>query len=43
MDPDAVKDAESGGSNEHVLHGDVDAPRGMGTFGVSDQLKSIGF
>jgi len=30
---------------EHVLHGvySVDAPTGRGTFGVSGQLKRIGF
>ena len=27
------------GSREHVLYGDVDVPMGMGTFGVSVQLK----
>jgi len=26
---------------EHVLHGDVDDPTGVGTFGVSDRFKSI--
>ena len=26
---------------EHVLYGDVDAPTGRGTFGVSGRLKSI--
>ena len=29
----------SHGSSEHALHGNVDAPMGMGTFGVSGQLK----
>jgi len=26
---------------EHVLYGDVDAPTGRGTFGVSGRFKSI--
>jgi len=31
----------SGGSREYLLHEDVDAPMGKGTFGVSGWLKSI--
>ena len=38
---DAVWNAKSGGSKEHVLHANVYAPMGTGTFGVSAQLKSI--
>ena len=33
--------AESGGSREYVLHADMHAAKGRGTFGVSVQLKSI--
>ena len=36
-----VWNAESGGFREHVSHGDVDAPTGGSTFGVSWRLKSI--
>jgi len=32
-DRDVVCDTESGGSREHVLHGDVEAATGRGTFG----------
>ena len=38
---DAVCAAESGGSRQRVLHGDVDAATGRDTFGVSGRLKSI--
>jgi len=38
---DAVCNAKSGWSREHVLHEDADAPMGRGAFGVSDRLKSI--
>jgi len=31
-DENAVWAGESGGSREHVLHGDVDDPTGKGTF-----------
>jgi len=37
----AVWDAESGGSREYILRGNVDARVGRGTFGTSVQLKSI--
>jgi len=40
-DWDAVWNAESGGSREHVLDWDVDAPTGRSFFEVSGQLKSI--
>jgi len=32
-DRDAIWYAELGGSREHALHGDVDAPTGRGSFG----------
>jgi len=40
IDNHAVWNAESGGSRERVLHGDVDAAQ-EGTLGVSGRLKSI--